>query len=106
MNPLIFVFQFWRPFWILAAILDFGGHIEITKIIFSSMIRFPYKTNILTYYTTLWVNYMPSYACFTDLAAILEFGRHIEIIKIMYSSRIEYLYKNKHFDIKIANQPN
>ena len=53
-----------------------------------------------TYYTTLYINYKPTYVCLWFLVAILDFGGHIEITKIIYSSRIGYLYKkNKHFDI-------
>ena len=81
MNPLMFVSQ------LLAAILDFGGNIEIIKIMYSSLFVYLYKKKTF-WHITLLCKLITSPVMFVSRfwAAILEFCGHIEIIKIAYSS--------------------
>ena len=90
----MFVLQF------LAAILDFGGHIEIIEIIYSSLIGYLYKKQTFWHITQLCKSIIsPVMFVLRFLAAILDFGGHTEIIKIVYSSQLDTYLENKHFDI-------
>ena len=83
----------------LAAILDFGGNIEIIKIMFSSVFVYIYKkTNILTYYIEL-RKLITSQVMFVlrFWAAILDFCGHIKINKIAFSGQIRYIFKQRTF---------
>ena len=82
----------------LAAILDFGDHIEIIKIMYSSRIGYLFKKQTFWHITRLCkLIISPVMFVLRFLVAILDFGDHIEIIKIIYSSQIRYLLKQRTF---------
>ena len=65
----MFVLQF------LAAILDFGGQIEIIKIMYSSLFVYLYKNKHFDILHDFVSQLQPSYVCFT------VFGSHFGILR-------------------------
>ena len=94
--------QMCKSTYIMAAIFDFGGHIEIIKIINSSLILYLFRKrtfghNIFITRLCKSIIINPLMFVLQCLAVILDFGGHIEIIKIIYSSLIRYLHKKRTF---------
>ena len=82
----------------MAAILDFGGNIEIIKIMYSSVFVLIFKKQ--TFWHITWLCKLITSPVVFDLrfwAAILVFCGHIEVIKIAYCNQIRYLFKQRTF---------